>query len=111
MSDRVIEATANILKPLLTGVVMKQNIIRDCNEVLTAGVYYTALNTANRPNGLYGYGALVVLDGNMFISQIYIPHYLQGNYTMATRCWYKGEWKSWYAYGGTPVSAVAPATE
>lgn len=111
MSDRVIEATANILKPLLTGVVMKQFIIKDCNDALTAGVYYITPSTANRPDGLYGFGTLIVLDGAQFVSQIYIPHYLLGNYTMATRCWYKGEWKSWYAYGGTPVSAVAPATE
>lgn len=100
MSDRTVEATNAIFKRYLTDTVTFRGTATDIDLLTESGTYtVTRGSSVGIPSGAYTYGLLVTLNANLFIVQLYIPHYkIAGGHNMYSRVWYNGEWKPWQGY-------------
>ena len=100
MSDRTVEATNAIFKRYLTDTVTFRGTAMDIDLLTESGTYAIVRGASvGVPSGAYDYGVLVTLNANLFIVQLYIPHYkIAGGHNMYSRVWYNGEWKPWQGY-------------
>lgn len=100
MSDRTVEATNAIFKRYLSDTVAFRGAATDFDSLTESGTYtVTRGGSVGIPSGAYTYGLLVTLNANLFIAQLYIPHYKAlGGHNLYSRVWYSSGWKPWQGY-------------
>ncbi|MBD5302334.1 MAG: hypothetical protein HDS16_04980 [Bacteroides sp.] len=98
--------SATIIKDVFPSLFGNIGIIADLDKAFTSGYgRITVQDTANIPEGVYGYGVALILTSSMFTVQIIFPDFTDH---MLLRTYYSSakRFSPWYKHSGVNLSSV-----